>query len=76
MSALRFVNSYLKNRMQRTKIIIMENIEITSYADDNTPYTTANSTEEVIQNLENAAKSLFQWFRDNQMKANDDKCHF
>ena len=109
MSALRFVHSYLKNRMQRTKInseyssweeimfgvpqgsilgpllfniflcdlfLIMENIDIASYADDNTPYTTGNSIEEVIQKLENAAKTLFQWFSDNQMKANPDKCHF
>ena len=109
MSALQFVHSYLKNRMQRTKInseyssweeimfgvpqgsilgpllfniflcdlfLIMENIDITSYADDNTPYTTGNSIEKVIQKLENAAKTLFQWFSDNQMKANPDKCHF
>ena len=109
MSALRFVHSYLKNRMQRTKInseyssweeilfgvpqesilgpllfniflcdlfLIMENIDIASYADDDTPYTTGNSMEEVIQKLENAAKTLFQWFSDNQMKANPDKCHF
>ena len=26
--------------------------------------------------LENAAKTLFQWFSDNQMIANPDKCHF
>ena len=56
--------------------LIMENIDIASYADDNTPYTTGNSMEEVIQKLENAAKTLFQWFSDNQMKANPDKCHF
>ena len=29
--------------------LIMENIDIASYADDNTPYTTGNSIEEVIQ---------------------------
>ena len=50
----------------------MENINIASYADDNT----GNSIEEVIQKLENAAKTLFQWFNDNQMEANPDKCHF
>ena len=54
----------------------MENIDIASYADDNTPYTTGNSIEEVIQKLENAAKALFHWFSDNQMKAYPDKCHF
>ena len=109
MSALRFVHSYLKNRMQRTKVnteyssweeimfgvpqgsilgpllfnmflcdlfLIMENIDIASYADDNTPYTIGNSIEKVIQKLENPAQTLFQWFRDNQMKASPDKFHF
>ena len=56
--------------------LIMENIHITSYADANTPCTTGNSSEEVIQQLENDAKTLFPWFRDNQMKANPGKCHF
>ena len=54
----------------------MENIDIASYADHNTPYITGNSVEEVIQKLENAEQTLFQWFSDNQMKANPDKCHF
>ena len=54
----------------------MENIDIASCADDSTPYTTANWIEELIQELENASQTLFQWFSDNQMKANPDKCHF
>ena len=37
----------------------MENIDIASYADDNTAYTTGNSIEEVIQTLENAANRFF-----------------
>ena len=41
-----------------------------------TSYTTGNPIEEVIQKLEKAAKTLFQWFNDNQIKANPDKCHF
>ena len=56
--------------------LIMENIHIASYADNNTPYTTGNSIEEVVQKLENAAKTLFQWFSDNKMIAVPDKCHF
>ena len=56
--------------------LIMENNDIASYAVNNTPYTTGNSIEEVIQKLENATKTLFQRFSDNQMKANPDKCHF
>ena len=54
----------------------MENIDISSYADDNSPYTTGNSIEEVIQKLENTTKTLFQWLSDDQMKANLGRCHF
>ena len=54
----------------------MENIDIGSYAEDSTPCITWNSIEEIIQKLENAAKTLFHWFSDNQMKANPYKCHF
>ena len=31
---------------------------------------------DVILKLQNALKTLFKWFNDNQMKANPDKCHF
>ena len=54
---------------------LIPDIDIASYADDNTPYTTGNLIEQVIQKLENAAQTLFRWFSDNQMKANPDKCH-
>ena len=51
---------------------IVENIDIASYADDNTPYISAN---EVILSLERATDTLFKWFSDNVMKSNADKCH-
>ena len=54
----------------------MENIDIASYADDSTPYTTGNLIEEVIQKLENATQTLFQWFSNNQMKTKPDKGHY
>ena len=44
-----------------------------SYADNNTPYTTDESTEKVIVKLEIEAESLCKWFTDDQMKANPDK---
>ena len=56
--------------------IIMNDVDFASYADDNTPFFVANDLDEVIYKLQNASKSLFQWFADNQMKANPDKCHF
>ena len=41
-----------------------------SYVDDNTPYTTDESAEKVIDKLEKEAKNLFKWFSDNQTKVN------
>ena len=43
--------------------LIMKHNDIASYVVDNTPYTTGNLIEEVIQKLENAAKTLLQWFK-------------
>ena len=54
---------------------IMNKTDFASYADDNTIYRTANSIDEAIQSLEHESMMLFQWFSDNQMKANVSKCH-
>ena len=46
-----------------------------SYADDSTLYVTGDNLESVLKQLEQAAKLLFQWFSDNQIKGNEDKSH-
>ena len=56
--------------------LIVENIDIASYADDNTPYCTGSDSNEVKSKLERASVKVFKWFYDNAMKANIDKCHF
>ena len=48
---------------------------IAIYADNNTPYNFDFSLDNVISNLEKSTNSLLNWFRDNHMKANTDKCH-
>ena len=53
---------------------IMKETDFSSYADDNTPYRTADTIEEVIKLLERDSRMLFKWFSDNQMKANISKC--
>ena len=55
--------------------ILLQDIEIVSYADDTTPFSIANSIEETISILEDISEKLFQWFSSNQMKANEAKCH-
>ena len=54
---------------------IMKETDFSSYADDNTPYRTAETIDEVIKLLEHDSTLLFKWFSDNQMKANINKCH-
>ena len=49
--------------------------DIASYADNNTPYISDFNLEEVIQKLELATNNLFEWFKNNHMKAIADKCH-
>ena len=52
------------------------NIDLVSYADDNTPFAMSGSSElEVISEIKGVAESLTLWFRNNCMKVNPDKFH-
>ena len=53
----------------------LENIDITSYADDNTLYSAQKNRETVINTIETWSQVLFDWFSDNFMKANSGKSH-
>ena len=55
---------------------IMNETDFASYADDNTPYRTANTIDKVIQSLEYDSMMLFKQFSNNQMKVNISKYHF
>ena len=54
----------------------MNDAEFASCADYNTLFFVGDDLNDVILKLQNASKTLFKWFNDNQMKANPDKCHF
>ena len=54
---------------------ILNNYDIASYADDNTPYVTCETMESLIESLEKIAEEIFKWFKNNEMQANADKCH-
>ena len=55
--------------------IIMDDINIANYADDNTPLVSGDTPLNVTTSLENATEKLFEWFANNHMKANHDKYH-
>ena len=51
-------------------------MDIANFVDDNTPFTSANDIDYLIDSLEKGSGSLFKWFKDNLFKGNPDKCHF
>ena len=46
-----------------------------SYADDNTPYVCSENVDVTLEKLEQVGKVLFEWFSNNFLKANADRCH-
>ena len=54
---------------------IIEKFDIANFADGNTPYVTGDNISSLIKLLDEVACAIFQWFQDNEMKANTDKCH-
>ena len=55
--------------------LFCKDIYFASYADDNTPYCIGKTSEEVIFQLAKSSITMFEWFKNNGMKANPDKCH-
>ena len=52
-----------------------ENVDIASYADDNTPYCASHDIQTTINTLQDSSVKLFDWFPKNSMTANANKCH-
>ena len=53
----------------------IEDIGIINYADDTTLFSHGAVTNNVLQSLEEKSIKLFNWFKDNNLKGNPDKCH-
>ena len=52
-----------------------DDCNIASYANGNTPSANSNNLDALINKLEGSTNNLFQWFRNNHIKGNADKCH-
>ena len=55
--------------------MFLEETEVCNYADDITIYVCGPNVENVIAKLENDAFKISEWFPNNLMKLNEDKCH-
>ena len=54
--------------------LLVEEVNIMSYADDNTPYVCSENIDVTLEKLEEVGKVLFEWFSNNFLKAKADKC--
>ena len=55
--------------------LVLKDVDIANFADDNTPFTSAKNIDDLIYSLEKASSSLLKCFKDNLFKSNPDKCH-
>ena len=55
---------------------MVDNIDIASFANDNTPYSVGKSQCDLEIKLQKTSVKLFKWFHENDLKANQGKCHF
>ena len=53
---------------------IINDINIANYADVNVPYIIADNIVSLIKSFEEASTASFQWFDENPLKSNPDKC--
>ena len=54
---------------------IVENTDICNFADDTTPHSSGYNLKEVMEDVEHDCSILVEWFRDNYLTLNADKCH-
>ena len=55
--------------------LVLRGTYFTGYADDNAPFVVRDNIADVIKALEEIGEILANWFSNNEMKLNTDKCH-
>ena len=54
---------------------LLTNMHVANHADETKSYIYRENKESVIKSLQQWANLLFNWFKSNQIKDNEDKCH-
>ena len=65
----------LSNIFLTDLFFILNDVGIASYTDYNNPYVIADDINGVIASSEKASKALFEWFKNNLLKSNGDRCN-
>ena len=69
------LGSILFNIFLSNLFLALKDTDFASYADDDTIYDIGDSVNDVIASLQDSSEKLFQWFSNNQLKGNTNKCH-
>ena len=68
--------SLLFNIFVNNNFLFVSNSKLSNYADDNTLYTSGYNLEDVKEVLLNDLNKVTEWFFENYMILNEEKCHF
>ena len=68
------LGSLLVNIFIYDLFVMIDDFNIANWADDNTLFVSGDTSVRVMTSLDNAAEKRFEWFSNNHMKANHDKC--
>ena len=58
----------------RISFFVVKDIDIASYEDDSTPFIVENDIDNVIVSLKQVSDALLNWFKNDRLKNNVDKC--
>jgi len=56
-------------------LFLFMTLDVANFADDNSPFTTADSTSNILSKLSFESRILLSWIRNNGLKANPEKFH-
>ena len=65
----------LFNILLNDLFFFLNDIQVCNFADDTTPFVCSQNLAEVVKKLEENSDLAINWFQNNYMKLNTDKCH-
>ena len=65
----------LFNTFLNDLFFFLNDIQICNFADDTTPFICSQNLAEVVKKLEENTDLVINWFQNNYLKLNTDKCH-
>ena len=72
---LSVLGSVLFNIFLNDLFLFLNDIQVRNFADDATPFVCSQNLADVVKKLEGNSNLAINWFQNNYMKLNTNKCH-